>query len=99
MRLPIARLTVPRSASRASFVRKLANSAAFGFSREISDIQHAIALLGFRQTQALALSIYDPNHPRKEVELTMNFRDPARGIGARQSTGEKLRGFFVIGES
>lgn len=38
-------------------ILKLANSAAFGFSREISDIQHAIALLGFRQTQALALSV------------------------------------------
>ncbi len=38
-------------------ILKLANSAAFGFSREISDIQHAIALLGFRQTQALAMSV------------------------------------------
>ena len=38
-------------------ILKLANSAAFGFSREISEIQHAIALLGFRQTQALALSV------------------------------------------
>jgi len=35
---------------------KLANSAAFGFSRRVSSIKHAIALLGFRQTQALALS-------------------------------------------
>jgi HD-like signal output (HDOD) protein len=40
-----------------SKILKLANSAAFGFSREISDVQHAIALLGFRQTQALALSV------------------------------------------
>jgi HD-like signal output (HDOD) protein len=38
-------------------ILKLSNSAAFGFSREISDIQHAIALLGFRQTQALAMSV------------------------------------------
>ena len=38
-------------------ILKLANSAAFGFSREISNIQHAIALLGFRQTQTLALSV------------------------------------------
>jgi len=40
-----------------SKILKLANSAAFGFSREISDIQHAITLLGFRQTQTLALSV------------------------------------------
>jgi len=40
-----------------SKILKLANSAAFGFSREISDIQQAIALLGFRQTQTLALSV------------------------------------------
>ena len=38
-------------------ILKLANSAAFGFSREISDIKHAVALLGFRQTQELAMSI------------------------------------------
>jgi len=38
-------------------ILKLANSAAFGFSREISNIPHATPLLGFRQTQALALSV------------------------------------------
>lgn len=38
-------------------ILKLANSAAFGFSREISSIQHAVALLGFKATHALALSI------------------------------------------
>jgi putative nucleotidyltransferase with HDIG domain len=35
---------------------RLANSPAYGFSRKISDIQHAIALLGFAETQALAVS-------------------------------------------
>lgn len=40
-----------------SKILKFANSAAFGFSREISDIQHAITLLGFQQTQTLALSV------------------------------------------
>ncbi|UCD58657.1 MAG: HDOD domain-containing protein [Candidatus Hydrogenedentota bacterium] len=36
---------------------KLANSPAYGFSRRISDIQHAIALLGFGETQSLAMSV------------------------------------------
>jgi len=35
---------------------RLANSPAYGFSRKISDIQHAIALLGFAETQSLAIS-------------------------------------------
>ena len=37
-------------------VLKLANSAAFGFSRTISSLKHAIALLGFRKIRTLALS-------------------------------------------
>lgn len=36
---------------------RLANSPAYGFSRKISDIQHAIALLGFAETQSLAISV------------------------------------------
>lgn len=36
---------------------RLANSPAYGFSRKISDIQHAIALIGFKETQALAISV------------------------------------------
>ena len=38
-------------------ILKLANSAAYGFSREISSIKHAISMLGFRETQALAISV------------------------------------------
>ncbi|MBI4832048.1 MAG: HDOD domain-containing protein, partial [Candidatus Lindowbacteria bacterium] len=38
-------------------VLKFANSAAFGFSRKISNIQHAVTLLGFKETQALAMSV------------------------------------------
>jgi hypothetical protein len=63
---------------------------------------HQVLATGFRYDSAkrhLSLSIYDPNHPRKDVKLTMNFRDPSKGIRIRQSTGEKLRGFFVIGEN
>jgi HD-like signal output (HDOD) protein len=38
-------------------ILKLANSAAFGFSRKISNIQHAVALLGLKETYAFALSV------------------------------------------
>ncbi len=38
-------------------ILKLANSPAYGFTRKVIDIRHAVALLGFRETQALALSI------------------------------------------
>jgi HD-like signal output (HDOD) protein len=37
-------------------ILKFANSAAFGFSRKISNIQDAVTLLGFKETQELALS-------------------------------------------
>ncbi|RJP70785.1 MAG: HDOD domain-containing protein [Candidatus Abyssobacteria bacterium SURF_17] len=40
-----------------SKILRLANSPAFGFSRKISDIKHAITLLGFKETQALAMSV------------------------------------------
>lgn len=36
---------------------RLANSPAFGFSRKISQIQQAIALLGFNETKALVMSV------------------------------------------
>jgi HD-like signal output (HDOD) protein len=38
-------------------ILKLANSPAFGFSRRILDIKHAVALLGYKETQDLALSV------------------------------------------
>lgn len=38
-------------------ILKFANSPAFGFSRKVSDIKHAIALLGFKETHAIAMSV------------------------------------------
>lgn len=38
-------------------VLRLANAPIYGFSRKIGDIKHAIALLGFKETQALAVSV------------------------------------------
>jgi HD-like signal output (HDOD) protein len=38
-------------------ILKLANSPAYGFSRKISDVQQAITLIGFNETQNLAISV------------------------------------------
>lgn len=60
---------------------------------------HQVLAIGYRwspATKDLTISLYDPNHPGVPVEISMNFRNPAKGIRPKQSTGEKLRGFFVI---
>jgi hypothetical protein len=40
--------------------------------------------------------LYDPNHPEQEPRLTMDFSDPRSGISPAQSSGEPLRGFFLM---
>lgn len=47
-------------------------------------------------TKKLDLTLYDPNHPGKEPIISVDLSDPDNGIHPRQSTGEPLRGFFVI---
>lgn len=47
-------------------------------------------------TKAMAIQLYDPNHPGQTPSLSMNLTQPSEGIGLAQSTGEPLRGFFVI---
>ena len=46
-------------------------------------------------TRDLTIHAYDPNHADTSVQLKMNFGLPHNDIHARQSTGERLRGFFV----
>ncbi len=48
------------------------------------------------ETQHLALRLYDPNFPGEEPTVTMNLSQPGEGIHLAESTGETLRGFFVI---
>jgi hypothetical protein len=48
------------------------------------------------QSGRLKIRIYDPNHPNKEPQISINVASPKTGINAKQSTGEPLRGFFVI---
>jgi len=47
-------------------------------------------------TKEMAIQLYDPNHPARTPYLTMNLTRPSEGIRLTQSTGEPLRGFFVI---
>lgn len=48
------------------------------------------------EAQQMEIELYDPNHPGQEPRLMVDLRDPDNGIHPRQSTGEPLRGFFVI---
>ena len=66
---------------------------------------HQVVAVGYdfdETTRQLTVYLYDPNHPYdpnypgQEPRLTMNLARPSRGIEAAQSTGEPLRGFFVI---
>jgi HD-like signal output (HDOD) protein len=62
---------IASDASLSGKILKVANSAAYGFPREISDIQQAVTLLGFRETQTLALSasVFDYLTDLTELEL------------------------------
>jgi hypothetical protein len=70
-------------------------------SNDLAQLQenHQVVATGYdfdEMTQELSLHIYDPNHPGEEPELTVSLAHTGDGIHPRQSTGEPLRGFFVI---
>jgi hypothetical protein len=48
------------------------------------------------QTGLMTISLYEPNYPGKEPSIQLNLAHPSKGIHAIQSTGEPLRGFFLI---
>jgi len=48
------------------------------------------------QMRQLKIDLYDPNHPGRAPNLAFDLSNPALGIAAKQSSGEALRGFFVI---
>jgi hypothetical protein len=47
-------------------------------------------------TRVLEITLYDPNHPGKAPKIFLDLTNPKEGIRPRQSTGEPLRGLFVI---
>jgi hypothetical protein len=60
---------------------------------------HQVLATGYElkdATKQLTIHVYDPNHPLRKPTLTMDLARPSRGINAKQSTGEPLRGFFII---
>lgn len=46
--------------------------------------------------KVLELTLYDPNHPGKVPKIFLDLSNTEQGIDPRQSTGEPLRGLFVI---
>lgn len=48
------------------------------------------------ENKQFEMTLYDPNHPGEEPKIFVDLSDPKQGIHPRQSTGEPLRGFFVI---
>jgi hypothetical protein len=60
---------------------------------------HQVVAVGYdydTDTKQMTIHLYDPNHPGENPDLTMNLAKPAQGISLVQSTGEALRGFFVL---
>lgn len=49
-----------------------------------------------QEAEQLAFTLYDPNHPGRAPQILAGLGDPARGTPFRQSTGEPLRGFFML---
>jgi hypothetical protein len=47
-------------------------------------------------TNQMTVYLYDPNHPGEEPSLALDLSQPAQVSSFSQSTGEPLRGFFVI---
>lgn len=62
-------------------------------------MNHQVLAIGYEQmllTKQVTIFLYDPNHPGEMPCLSMDLFKPSTGINIQQSTGEYLRGFFVI---
>jgi murein DD-endopeptidase MepM/ murein hydrolase activator NlpD/uncharacterized protein YgiM (DUF1202 family) len=60
---------------------------------------HQVLATGYEYDQdnkRMVVDLYDPNHPGKEPTITLDLKRPSEGIRMSQSTGEFLRGFFII---
>ena len=62
---------------------------------------HQVVVSGYAYddvTDRLTLSVYDPNHPHpaREVEIAMTLPKDGVEQALQQSTGERLRGFFLL---
>jgi len=60
---------------------------------------HQVLATGYHLDTAtgwVAIDLYDPNHPGEDPQLTMNLDQASEATDLVQSTGEPLRGFFVV---
>jgi len=60
---------------------------------------HQVLALGYDfddSTRQMKIYLYEPNYPGLMPTLDLNVSRPSKGIQISQSTGEPLRGFFVI---
>ncbi len=46
--------------------------------------------------KSMAVTLYDPNHPGEQPTINLNLGNPGTAGWIVQSTGEALRGFFII---
>ncbi len=70
-------------------------------AKGISDptVNHQVIATGYdfdESTRQLKVYLCDPNYPRWTSNLQLNLTVPGKGLQAVQSTGEKLRGLFMI---
>ncbi len=70
-------------------------------AKGISDptVNHQVLARGYEfdeSTRQMTLYLYDPNYPGTKSTLSMDLSRPSQGLQASQSTGEPLRGLFVI---
>ncbi|MGI6368593.1 MAG: hypothetical protein ACOX2L_09610 [Anaerolineae bacterium] len=62
-------------------------------------LNHQVVVTGYtedREHGRVQLELYDPNHEEMDVTLTVNSLPQSEELAATQSTGETLRGFFVL---
>jgi hypothetical protein len=57
---------------------------------------HQVVAIGYETGDgAVQIEMYDPNHPRARPTIPLDLR--RQTCGPRQSTGERVRGFFIWG--
>lgn len=96
--------TLEREWPRARAAIDAGNLAAIGLIRVASrdprrlTQNHQVIAWGYREDgRAVSLRLYDPNWPdRDDVTITIHLDAAFRPVGASQSTGEPLLGWFVL---
>lgn len=60
---------------------------------------HQVLAIGYDYNETdkqMRIYLYEPNHPGMTPTLDLNLARPSEGIHISQSTGEPLRGFFIV---